>query len=233
VGEARILVGNIDSELTSLERRYAEAKALKQRALENKDNLAAAEVAKAAVDADEAMAAARERHQQLLWERGDIVVRANAEARRPKVSPELQRFAKEFTDDHPWYKPGSGDRDTEQVAALDRQMASEGWNPNRPGYWEELRDRVREKLPHRFKDDQRGDGGDDLDNDPPPRRRQITGGSGREAGGGGGGTTFHLSRERVDALKEAGMWEDPVKRNKMIKIYRQRDLEAARQRQRG
>lgn len=228
VGEARATVANIDREMATLEKQYTDARALKQRALENKDAAAAAEVAKAAVEADEAMLAARERHMQLGYQREDTIRNAQAEARRPKVSAELKAHAKAFTDEHSWYKAGSGDRDSEQVAALDRQMAAEGWNPNTAGYWEELRDRVKDKLPHRF-----GGADDDRDEDPAPQRRQRVGGSGREVGGGGGGNTFHLSRARVDALREAGMWDDPVKRNKMIKMYRERDAQDARNRQQG
>ena len=48
----------------------------------------------------------------------------------------------------------------------------------------------------------------------------IVTGSGREsAAGSGGKNTFTLSPEQVRAMKDAGFWDDPEKRNKMIKRY--------------
>jgi len=32
-------------------------------------------------------------------------------------------------------------------------------------------------------------------------------------------TSITLSRERVQAIKDAGSWDDPTKRSKMIKAY--------------
>ncbi len=47
------------------------------------------------------------------------------------------------------------------------------------------------------------------------------GSSGREASAAYGGTnrTFTLSAEQVRAMKDAGMWDNPEKRAKMIKRY--------------
>jgi hypothetical protein len=46
-------------------------------------------------------------------------------------------------------------------------------------------------------------------------------GSGREnaASSGGNKTSFTLSAEQVKAMKDAGMWEDPEKRARMIRRY--------------
>ena len=45
-------------------------------------------------------------------------------------------------------------------------------------------------------------------------------GSGREvAASAGGKNTFMLSVDQVRAMKEAGMWEDPEKRTRMIRRY--------------
>ena len=37
------------------------------------------------------------------------------------------------------------------------------------------------------------------------------------------GNTITLSRERVQAIKDAGAWDDPVRRSKMIKAYTEFD----------
>ena len=47
------------------------------------------------------------------------------------------------------------------------------------------------------------------------------GSSGREASAAYGGTnrTFTLTAEQVRAMKDAGMWDNPEKRAKMVKRY--------------
>jgi hypothetical protein len=52
----------------------------------------------------------------------------------------------------------------------------------------------------------------------------VAGGS-KESGGSQGAPTFKLSSERVAALKEAGMWNDPVQRESAIKRFRAYDKE--------
>jgi hypothetical protein len=37
------------------------------------------------------------------------------------------------------------------------------------------------------------------------------------------GNTITLSRERVQAIKDAGAWDDPARRSKMIKAYTEFD----------
>lgn len=47
-------------------------------------------------------------------------------------------------------------------------------------------------------------------------------GSGRESSTrAGGSNTFTLNAEQVRAMKDAGYWDDPEKRNRMIKRYAQ------------
>lgn len=229
--DVRERVARIDGDMQTLRVQYEEAKKLKEKAYnENKG----AE----AVQADEAMTAARERYQSLGFERDSIVrevTQAQTQAQqRPKVSPSLVTNAKAFMAEHDWYDKDGGDRDSAKVLALDRQLAKDGWDPNTNGYWEELRERVKEELPHKF-----GEGGrqrvadEDDTNERPAPRRQTTGGSGRESAGGGGGNSFYLSAARVAALKEAGMWDDPAKRTKMIKTYKARDEAERKQKARG
>jgi hypothetical protein len=39
-----------------------------------------------------------------------------------------------------------------------------------------------------------------------------------------------LSKERVEAMQQAGMWSDPAKRDKMIRRYMEQDKAASRAR---
>lgn len=219
--DVRSTLENIDTEMSRLQNTYTEARRLKAEAYEKQDG-------KAVVDADEAMDAARERFNQLNGERARIITAVRQEQSRPQVSETLTKGAEAFMKDHDWYDMNGRDRDSAAVLAIDRKMANDGWDPNKPGYWEELRERVQEELPHRFERGGRRDG--QRDDDQPPQRQQRTGGSGRE--GSPGSNTYFLSAARVRALKEAGMWDDPKQRAKMIKIYRDRDAQEARKSQR-
>jgi len=54
------------------------------------------------------------------------------------------------------------------------------------------------------------------------RPRNVVTGSGRESiTQSGGRNTLTLSPEKVKAMKEAGLWQDPEKRARMIKRYAQ------------
>lgn len=220
VQDVRETVARIEGEMETLTRQYHEAKEIKKNAYEKQDG-------KTAVDADETMATARERYRQLGFQRDRILAETEEQQRRPRVSPQLVQHAKAFMAEHPWYDPKGGDRDSAKLLALDRQMGAEGWDPTTAGYWEELRERVREELPKRFEEGEEGEEREERK----PARRQTTGGSSRDGGGErGSGNTFYLNSERVKALKDAGMWEDPVKRAKMIRRYKERDERERRER---
>ena len=99
---------------------------------------------------------------------------------------------------------------------IDEALTSEGWDPTSQDYWEELDNRLQRYLPHRY---------NQSEDETPSRRsrpRNIVTGSGRESSPAAGGrNTFTLSPEQVRAMKEAGFWDDPQKRAKMIKRYAQ------------
>ena len=75
-----------------------------------------------------------------------------------------------------------------------------------------MSERVKKHLPHRS-------GRGTVSNKP----RSIVAGGNKDSGGGSSAPTFKLSSERVAALKEAGMWNDPVEREKAIKSFREYD----------
>lgn len=137
-----------------------------------------------------------------------------------QVDPELKRLANEWMSDNDWYDPNGRDPDSRVALTVDQAMAEEGWNPATPKYWTELDKRLRKYLPHRYTDYD-----DDYQSKSRPRSAVV--GSGREtASVAGGKNQFVLSPEQVRAMKDAGMWDDPEKRTKMIKRY----AEEARQR---
>jgi hypothetical protein len=127
--------------------------------------------------------------------------------------PALQRLASGWMQENSWYDPQGRDQDSKVALAIDQTMGEEGFDPRTPDYWSELDRRLQKMLPHRYTDDVKG-------RRAPSRPRNFVTGSSREnASSGGGRNTFTLSPDQVRAMKDAGMWDDPEKRAKMIRRY--------------
>ena len=127
--------------------------------------------------------------------------------------PQLQRYANEWMESNTWYDPNGKDMDSKVALKIDQAMAEEGWNPKTQEYWDELNNRLQKYLPHRYTDNA---------NERPIQRRpkNVVTSSGREsASSSGGKNTFTLNPDQVRAMKDAGMWDDPDKRAKMIRRY--------------
>jgi hypothetical protein len=129
--------------------------------------------------------------------------------------PMVARYAGDWMSENPWYDPNGRDSDSKIALTIDQTMAEEGWNPKSQEYWEELDNRLAKYLPHRYI------GEVEKSVSPSTRRpRNIVTSSGREsASSSGGKNTFTLAPEQVRAMKDAGMWDDPEKRAKMIRRY--------------
>lgn len=137
-----------------------------------------------------------------------------------------------FTGKHDWYimsDDAAADadeediEDSELVRELDKQLTAQGSNPATAKHWQTLENMMREKLPHRFATEEEDDA---------PQRQKVNGkrkpamvgGSGRGGNGGGGNEGgYRLSKERVDAMKEAGIWDDPVRKKRAIERYKAYD----------
>jgi hypothetical protein len=137
------------------------------------------------------------------------------QANRPKqnvpnpVSTEVQKNATDWLKSNKWYDPQARDTDSRIAKVVDQDLAAEGWDPADPEYWEELDNRLSARLPHRYA----------AKTGSTTRRAGPTASSRTANPGGKSAGTFTLSSDRVKAIKEAGAWDDPVKRNKMIKAY--------------
>jgi len=121
----------------------------------------------------------------------------------------VQQNATDWLHSNRWYDPSGKDTDSRIAKVVDNALASEGWDPADPEYWDELDNRLKERLPHRYTGKTGGD-----------RNRRSGTSSGRtDVSGSAVKNTFTLSRDRVQALKDAGMWDDPSKRAKAIRSY--------------
>lgn len=137
-----------------------------------------------------------------------------ASKEEPAVNPRVVQYAQKWMDQNPWFDSNHGDVDSKIAHAIDQSLHSEGYDPATPEYWEELDNRLSKRLPHIYTD---------THVEQPKRRtpRSVVTGSSRESGGDSGSnrSSFVLSPERVRAIKDAGKWDNPSERAKMIKRY--------------
>ena len=133
-----------------------------------------------------------------------------------EVTERAQRWASQ----NPWFNPNGTDPDSLAAKAIDARLSSEGFDPSTKKYWVELDRRLAERLPHRFADEE-----DSGYTEPQQsgRRGPPVGGS-REISAPGSKKVF-VSAERIEAMKEAGYWDDPVLRQRMLKRYQEADRE--------
>ena len=137
------------------------------------------------------------------------------EAKAPKqnvpnpVADEVQKNATKWAKRNSWFDPQARDTDSRIAKVIDQELAADGWDPADPEYWEELDSRLQSRLPHRY-----------VAKDKAVKRSGPTASS-RVSNSGGGSKpgTITLSRERVQAIRDAGAWDDVEKRNKMIRAY--------------
>lgn len=217
-GQANSLAA-IDQQINQLASQYVNLKEQVARGTENQNGR---EVA----DATEKMIQIRQHAERLAAQKHTLIQRQQQAANvPPPPDPRLASYAAEWLSDNSWCTVGGTDPDSRRVAAIDQSLDRDGWDPNTPEYWAELTRRVRAELPHRApqppanqqRQQQRQPGGAPV------------GGSSRSAAVGGNGGNkppgYTLSPERVAALKEAGMWDDPKKRAEMTAMYQNYDRE--------
>lgn len=158
---------------------------------------------------DEAMS----RAQQLQYNKQQMM-QVREQAGRPQNDPRVQSYAQEWMEANPWYNPRGGDEDSAIVNAIDVSMTSQGYDPTSRAYWEELTRRVAARV----SDD---DGGDTRQS--APRRKAPPQGSTREHAPTSTRKEVYVTPERKAAMIEAGIWDDPVARNRMLKAYQAYD----------
>jgi len=178
--------------------------------------------AESAADAVEKMISMRQKHDQLTNVKQAFQQRQSA----PKpLDTKLQENAQRFMSQNAWYKQEGTDPDSQVTRALDNSLVAEGFDPRTEEYWDELSARVKKYLPHRVA------GGKvttaetstaaGATKDKP---KSVVSGSGRDSSAPGGAkATFKLSADRVQAMKDAGVWDNPQAREKMIQSYRAYD----------
>lgn len=139
---------------------------------------------------------------------------ARADTQEAPANPRLVKLANDWMQRNSWYNPDTNDEDSAIAKVIDNRLVAEGYDPSSEEYWDELDNRLQKRLPHRYTQTQ---------DEPTSRRspRSFVTGSSRESVARSGGSQFVLEPEQVRAMKEAGFWDDPEKRSRMIKRYAQ------------
>lgn len=138
----------------------------------------------------------------------------------PQVDPAVVNYAKEWMEANSWYDPNARDRDSALTKAIDHELAREGYNPTSREYWEELTARVSDALGE-------GDSGNTAPA-PKARRKAPPTGNTREHAPTSTKREIYVTPERKQAMIEAGAWDDPVKRQSMLRAYQAYDNGSAR-----
>ena len=202
-------VVRIDKNIEDAQTRFEYAKMKIAEATQNQDG-------QGMVDAQLLLQNASDEVRQLKQMRNQ----ADQELKRPRQNnaqdPAIARRANEWVRRNSWYDSSLRDPDSKVAKKVDELMVAQGWNPTDPDYWDELDSRLQKELPHRYND--RND--DEKRN--VRRPRNVVGSAGREASASYGGSNrsqFVLSPDRVKAMKDAGAWDNPERKAKMIKQF--------------
>jgi hypothetical protein len=136
------------------------------------------------------------------------------EEQQEPPAPELLRHASDWQKSNSWYKPDRTDQDSVVAGAIDDRLVAEGFDPETEEYWNELTNRVKKVLPHRFQSrpDNRPSGGPAMANGGRSERSLKPG-------------EVYVSAERKAAMVEAGVWDDPKLRTRYLKQYQKYDSE--------
>lgn len=158
--------------------------------------------------------AAQQKAQQLAWQKQQAAaqVAAQQKAAQNGIDDAVMRHAQEFLKENPWYDTQGRDEDSSIVLAIDQTLARDGFNPQTPEYWDELRRRAAKRLPEKFGQTQ----------ERAPRGGPAVG-SGKEHAPASTRKEVYISPERKQALIDAGVWDDPVLRMKYVKRYAEYD----------
>jgi len=192
---------SIEDEATRVE--YAKMKML-QAAQEND--------AAAQMEYLEQLTDAKQRLQQVqYYKKQQLEVAKSPKQNVPNaMAAEVQRNATTWLKKNSWYDPNARDTDSRIAKVIDQELAADGWDPSDSEYWEELDNRLSARLPHRYT----AKGGNNKRSSAgPTASSRVANATSAKPG------TITLSRERVQAIKDAGAWDDTDKRNKMIRAY--------------
>jgi len=207
-GAASLRLSQIDKQVEDEATRVEYAKMKMLQAAQANDVAAQVEYLEQLTDAKQRLAQMQHYKQQQL----------EAARKQPQNVPtpmaaEVQENANSWLKKNSWYDPQARDTDSRIAKVVDQELAAEGWDPSDSEYWAELDNRLSARLPHRYTKF----GGASTRRAGPTASSRVSNETSAKP------NTITLSRERVQAIKDAGAWDNVEKRNKMIRAYAQYD----------
>jgi hypothetical protein len=166
----------------------------------------------AQVDAQELYYAARKRMEDLANVK-QVIAKRMAQRPQQNIDPNIVNRAKTWMDGKSWYDISGKNQDSRVVLSIDNTLAEEGWDPRTDDYWNELDNRIQKYLPHRFNANYNSSNVPSKGDKPRPPTESSSQGASKSSAG------YRLSPERVKAMRDAGVWDDPTARREMIKSY--------------
>lgn len=173
--------------------------------------------------------AANARMQQLEGVKTQVSTAREQVSNTPVADPMVERNKREWIDANAdWYDGKNAD--SQIVRTIDAQVAAAGYDPRTQDYWRELTRRTNAYFSAQRQDDD----DDDLDDmgsakrqQAAPRRKAPPTGMTRETVGGDGKRQIYVTPEQKQAMIDAGYWDDPVKRNRVLKRYAEQSRQAS------
>jgi len=149
--------------------------------------------------------------------------------------PEMQAAIAWIGRNKSWYDPKAGDEDSALAQTIEDRMTREGkFHPATDAFWTELDRRLQargvgKRAGTRVQD---VDDSEDEPEERPTRRPEKRSSGGPKVSVNGSQRSLkanevYVSPERKSAMMEAGIWEDPVLRQKILKKYQEYDRNAA------
>lgn len=146
---------------------------------------------------------------------------AQRQAMAPQADPRVVSYAQEWLKANPWYNQNGTDEDSLITKAIDSALAREGWNPSTEAYWHELTRRVTSRIGNEKEEKV-------SKKEKSQKRKAPPMGTDREHVTAAGKNEIFISKERKDAMIEAGVWDDPALRKRYLKAYQSYDRGASR-----
>lgn len=145
----------------------------------------------------------------------------------PVADPRVARNRQDWIDANAeWYDGKNAD--SQVVKSIDAQIAQAGFDPATPEYWRELTRRTNAYFAAQTGDDDEDEFEAPRRRQPAPKRKAPPTGMTRETTGAGGRPQIYVTPEQKQAMIDAGYWDDPVKRNRVLKRYAEQSRQAAR-----
>ncbi len=123
--------------------------------------------------------------------------------------------AKEWAKRNSWYDASGKDVDSEIAKAISGVLANEGYDPKSDDFWDELDERLAERLPEKVS--VQDDDEDELEQKPVKKRSSPPVNGGANRGDVKGKKTITLPTSYINMLKNNGIWDDKVRLAKILK----------------